>query len=88
MYNVNDSTNSVLGPLQGLGGYLAMLLWLAGYKLIPASDASIYTEAQGAFIVLFAWLFLPTAGLVGRPDDPLPALGDAVRLLLKAVGVR
>jgi len=41
-----------------LGGYLAMMLWLAGYRLIPASEASIYNEAQGSFIVLFAWLFL------------------------------
>lgn len=41
-----------------LGGYLAMILWLAGYKLIPASEASIYNEAQASFIVLFAWLIL------------------------------
>jgi drug/metabolite transporter (DMT)-like permease len=42
----------------GLGGYFSMMLWLAGYKLISASEASIYNEAQGAFIVLFAWLIL------------------------------
>jgi drug/metabolite transporter (DMT)-like permease len=42
----------------GLGGYLSMMLWLAGYKLISASEASIYNEAQGAFVVLFAWLIL------------------------------
>ncbi|KAA9130551.1 DMT family transporter [Marinihelvus fidelis] len=41
-----------------LGGWLSMVLWLAGYKLIPASEASIYNEAQGAFIVLFAWWIL------------------------------
>lgn len=41
-----------------LGGWLSMVLWLAGYRLIPASEASIYNEAQGAFIVLFAWWIL------------------------------
>ena len=35
-----------------------MILWLAGYKLIPASEASIYNEAQASFILLFAWLIL------------------------------
>ncbi|MEJ2534956.1 MAG: DMT family transporter [Gammaproteobacteria bacterium] len=41
-----------------LGGYLAMILWLGGYRLLPASVASIYNEAQASFIVLFAWLIL------------------------------
>lgn len=60
-----------------LGGYLATLLWLAGYKLIPASEASIYNEAQGSFIVLFAWLML------GEPIKPLKLAG----LALTVVGV-
>lgn len=41
-----------------LGGFGGSLLWLAGYKLIPASEASIYNEAQVIFMVLFAWWFL------------------------------
>ena len=41
-----------------LGGYVATLLWLGGYRLLPASEASIYNEAQASFIVLFAWLML------------------------------
>ena len=41
-----------------LSGYVGSLLWLAGYKLIPASEASIYNEAQGGFMVLLAWLIL------------------------------
>jgi len=44
-----------------LGGYVAMIMWLAGYKLIPASEASVYNEAQGSFIVLFAWMILGEA---------------------------
>ncbi|MEM1412900.1 MAG: DMT family transporter [Pseudomonadota bacterium] len=41
-----------------LGGFGGSILWLAGYKLIPASEASIYNEAQLIFMVLFAWWFL------------------------------
>ncbi len=29
------------------------------------------------------WLFAPSDGLVGKLDDPLPALGDAIRLLVR-----
>lgn len=36
---------------------------------------------------LFDWIFPPWAGLVGTIDDPLPAWGDMLRLVLKAAGV-
>ena len=55
-----------------LGGWFAMMMWLAGYKLIPASEASIYNEAQASFIVLFAWLFL------GESIDPRKLAGLAL----------
>jgi len=41
-----------------LAAYLSLLLWLAGYKLIDASVASIMNETNGTFIVLLAWLML------------------------------
>jgi len=41
-----------------LGSYLSMTLWLAGYKFIDASVASILNESASAFIVFFAWLIL------------------------------
>lgn len=31
------------------------------------------------------WFFVPTDGLVGKFDDPLPAFGDALRLLSRAL---
>jgi drug/metabolite transporter (DMT)-like permease len=41
-----------------LGGYLSMMMWLAGYRLISASEASVLNESANAWIVLLAWLFL------------------------------
>ncbi len=40
------------------GAYLALILWLAGYKLIPASVASVLNETNVAFIVFLAWIML------------------------------
>ena len=41
-----------------VGQYLAMLLWLAGYKFTQASVAAVLNETASAFIVLLAWLWL------------------------------
>jgi drug/metabolite transporter (DMT)-like permease len=41
-----------------LGSYFALILWLAGYKLIDASVASVLNETNVVFIVLLAWLML------------------------------
>ena len=40
------------------GQYLAMLLWLAGYKYTTASIASVLNETASIFILIFAWIFL------------------------------
>ena len=41
-----------------LAAYVSMMMWLAGYKLIPASEASILNETANAWIVFLAWLVL------------------------------
>ena len=40
------------------GAYLALILWLAGYKLTDASVASVLNETNVAIIVFLAWLML------------------------------
>ena len=40
------------------GSYVATIMWLGGFRLIPASVASILNESANAWIVLFAWLML------------------------------
>jgi len=44
-----------------LAAYVSMMMWLAGYKLIPASEASILNESANAWIVFLAWLMLGEA---------------------------
>ena len=41
-----------------LASYLSTILWLGGYSLISASEASILNETASVWIVLFAWLIL------------------------------
>ena len=60
-----------------LAGYLGFMMWLAGYKLLPASEAAILNETNNSFIVLLAWL------LLGEHIDRRKILG----LALTVVGV-
>jgi drug/metabolite transporter (DMT)-like permease len=41
-----------------VGQFLAMLLWLAGYKYTQASVAAILNETASVFILLLAWAWL------------------------------
>jgi drug/metabolite transporter (DMT)-like permease len=66
-----------------LGSYVAMMLWLAGYKLIPASVASILNESANAWIVVLAWLILGEAlGLRKVTGLLLTMAGVAIMLLV------
>ncbi len=67
-----------------LGTYLAMVLWLAGYRYTTASVAAILNETASIFIVLLAWLFLK------EPLTPAKAFGVIITtagvVLLIALG--
>lgn len=66
-----------------LGGYLSMMMWLAGYRLIPASQASILNESANAWIVLLAWVFLgESLGIRKVVGLLLTMVGVAVMLLV------
>jgi drug/metabolite transporter (DMT)-like permease len=55
-----------------LASYLSMILWLAGYRLAPASIASVLNETAAVFIVLFAWWML------GEQLNPRRVIGVAL----------
>ena len=41
-----------------IGQFIAMVLWLAGYKFTTASVAAILNETASVFILLLAWAWL------------------------------
>ncbi|MEM9691743.1 MAG: DMT family transporter [Myxococcota bacterium] len=47
-----------LVPAAVLGSYIAMLLWLAGFKYTHASVASVLNQLSAVFTIVFARLFL------------------------------
>ena len=55
-----------------LASYLSMILWLAGYRLAPASIASVLNETAAVFIMLFAWWML------GEQLNPRRVIGVAL----------
>ncbi len=69
-------------PASVLGAYVSMMMWLAGYKLIPASEASVLNETANAWIVLLAWLVLgESIGYRKVAGILLTSLGVVIMLL-------
>lgn len=67
----------LLGFASFLAAYVSMVMWLAAYKLIPASEASILNQSSNAWIVFLAWLVL------GESLEPRKLIG----LFLTSAGV-
>jgi drug/metabolite transporter (DMT)-like permease len=65
-----------------LGSYLSMILWLAGYKMIPASVASILNETANSWIVLLAWLILHESLGLRKVTGLLMTLAGVVIMVL------
>ena len=47
-----------LVPASVLGSYVAMLLWLGGFKWASASVASVLNQLSAVFVMVLAWVFL------------------------------
>jgi drug/metabolite transporter (DMT)-like permease len=70
-------------PASVLSTYLSMMMWLAGYKLIPASVASVLNESANAWIVFLAWLMLgESLGVRKLAGLALTSIGVIVMLLV------
>jgi len=66
-----------------LSTYIAMIMWLAGYKLIPASVASVLNESATAWIVFLAWLMLgESLGMRKLAGLALTSAGVIIMLLV------
>ena len=66
-----------------LSTYISMMMWLAGYKLIPASVASVLNESANAWIVFLAWLMLgETIGMRKITGLAMTSVGVIIMLLV------
>ncbi|MEJ6579802.1 MAG: DMT family transporter [Akkermansiaceae bacterium] len=45
-------------PMSILGPFIATLLWVAGFKYLPAGRAAIFNQLSTVFIIVLAYLFL------------------------------
>ncbi|YCM45188.1 DMT family transporter [Verrucomicrobiaceae bacterium 227] len=45
-------------PMAILGPFIATLLWVAGFKYLPAGRAAIFNQLSTVFIIVLAYLFL------------------------------
>ena len=61
-------------PASVMGSYVAMLLWLGGYKWADASVAAVLNQTSTIFTILLAWIFL------GESLSRQRALGAALAL--------
>jgi drug/metabolite transporter (DMT)-like permease len=65
-----------------LGTYVAMLLWLGGFKWTSASIASVLNQTASVFTLLFAWLFLSEPLTPRRLVGCLAALAGAAAVIV------
>ncbi len=71
-----------LVPASVLGTYLAMLLWLGGFKWAQASNASVLNQASSVFTIGLAWLILGERVSRRRVAGAAMALAGAVVVML------
>lgn len=62
-------------PMSILGPFIATLLWVAGFKYLPAGRAAIFNQLSTVFIIVLAYLFL------SEKFTPRKAIGTALALI-------
>lgn len=71
-----------LAPAAFLGSYLAMLLWLGGFKWAPASTAAVLNQTSAVWTILLARVFLGDALPLRQGAGAAVALAGAFAVLL------
>ena len=68
-------------PASILGTYIAMLLWMGGFKWAPVSTASVLNQLASVFTLLLAWIFLEERLSLRRAFGTLLAVAGAAAVL-------
>lgn len=68
-------------PASVLGTYVAMLLWLGGFKWAPASVAAVLNQLSSVFTIALAWLLLGEQLTGRRIMGALAAVGGALLVI-------
>jgi drug/metabolite transporter (DMT)-like permease len=71
-------------PASLLGSYVAMLLWLGGFKWAPASRAAVLNQMSTVSTIVLAWLVLGEPLTLRRSAGALLAIVGAIAILLGA----
>jgi len=71
-----------LVPASVLGSYVAMLLWLGGFKWASASTASVLNQLSTVFTIVLAWIFLGERLSLRRALGAALAVAGALLVLL------
>ncbi len=67
-----------------IGGYVAMFIWLAGYKYTEASIAGVLNQTSTLFTVLLAAIFLKERLTLGKAVGSVLAFGGVAMIFLWA----
>ncbi|MBW2459443.1 MAG: DMT family transporter, partial [Deltaproteobacteria bacterium] len=79
---IPSATWRTLLPASVLGSYVAMLLWLGGFKWATASTASVLNQMSTVFTIILAGVFLRERITWRRGVGAAAAVGGALLVML------
>jgi len=80
---IPSATWKTLLPASVLGSYVAMLLWLGGFKWTTASTASVLNQMSTVFTIVLAAIFLGERISLRRGVGAAAAVGGALLVMLR-----